>query len=203
MRRGFGWVLLSAWLLAACTGRAEAVRAAQPYIEDFSGLRMRALKLLKLRADIQRKRLLAAAMKGDEQSLPESLKPLLRRMRAERVEVTDEEIERGEALFWRMLDYAFSENPNVLQAEIVFRERDGSVSAFRYPRDREPPAGVRWYGLRQHRTFTGLSSCWTESGSEPCVLLQLRPRDYVGSAGLTVAYRRTPGDVTDEASSDR
>ncbi len=203
MRRSCGWVLLSAWLLAGCTGRAEAVRAAQPYIEDFGHLRLKALSLLELRSDVQRRRLLAQAMKGDEASLPDNLKPVLERMRAERATVDDKELKQGDELFWRMLDYAFSQNPNVLQAEIVFLEKDGSVSAFRHPRERELPLGVKWYGLRQHRTFTGLTNCVTNDGSEPCVLLQLRPKDYAGSAGLTVAYRRTPLEVTDDPSSDR
>jgi len=206
MRPGFGWVLLSAWLLvllAGCTGRAEAVRAAQPYVEDFSDLRLRALSLLELRSDVQRKRLLAKAMKGDEESLPDNLKPLLQQMRSEGAEVTDKQLEHGEALFWRMLGYTFSENPNVLQAEIVFLEKDGSASAMRYPRELELPVGVKWYGLRQPRTFAGLTRCVTDDGSEPCVLLQLRPRDYSGSAGLTVAYRRTPLEVTGDAESDQ
>jgi len=209
MRRGFGWVLVSACLLVfpvllgGCTGKAEAVRAAQPYIENFGDLRLRALSLLELRADVQRRRLLAAAMKGDEESLPDNLRPVLERMRAARDEVTDEQLEHGETLFWRMLDYTFSENPNVLQAEIVFLEKDGSVSAMRHPRERELPVGLKWYGLRQQRTFAGLTSCVTDGGSEPCVLLQLRPRDYSGSAGLTVAYRRTPLEVTGDSESDR
>ncbi|MGB8223811.1 MAG: hypothetical protein WCF10_14585 [Polyangiales bacterium] len=203
MRRSCGWVLLSAWLLAGCTGRAEAVRAAQPYIEDFGHLRLKALSLLELRSDVQRRRLLAQAMKGDEASLPDNLKPVLERMRAERATVDDKQLQQGDELFWRMLDYAFSQNPNVLQAEIVFLEKDGSVSAFRHPRERELPLGVQWYGLRQHRTFTGLTNCVTSDGSEPCVLLQLRPKDYAGSAGLTVAYRRTPLEVTGDPSSDR
>jgi len=206
MRRGFGWVLVSACLLAllaSCTGRAEAVRAAQPYIESFGSLRLRALSLLELRSDVQRRRLLAEAMNGDEDSLPDNLKPLLEKMRAERAEVTEEQLEHGEALFWRMLDYTFSEDPNVLQAEIVYLEKDGSTSAFRHPRERELPVGLKWYGLRQHRTFAGLTNCVTDDGSEPCVLLQLRPRDYSGSAGLTVAYRRTPLEVTGDQEPDR
>jgi len=209
MRRGFGWVLVSACLLVfpvllgGCTGKAEAVRAAQPYIENFGDLRLRALSLLELRADVQRRRLLAAAMKGDEESLPDNLRPVLERMRAERDEVTDEQLEHGETLFWRMLDYTFSENPNVLQAEIVFLEKDGSASTMRHPRERELPVGLKWYGLRQQRTFAGLTNCLTDGGSEPCVLLQLRPRDYSGSAGLTVAYRRTPLEVTGDSESDR
>jgi hypothetical protein len=203
MLRRRGRVLLSAWLLAllaplaSCTGKAEAVRAAQPYVEDFGDLRVRALTLLELRSDVQRRRLLAEAMKnGDEESLPSNLKLLVDRMRAQRVEITDQRLEHGEALFWRMLEIAFSENPNVLQAEIVFLEKDGSVSSFRHPRESVVPAGVKWYGLRQQRTFAGLTNCMTNEGSEPCVLLQLRPRDYPGSAGLTVAYRRTPLEVT-------
>jgi hypothetical protein len=186
-----------------CTAKAEAVRAAQPYIESFGDLRLRALSLLELRSDVQRQRLLVAAMKGDEESLPDNLKPLLKRMRGERVEVTDKQLAHGEALFWRMLDYAFSENPNVLQAEIVLLEEDGSASTMRHPRERELPVGLKWYGLRQQRTFAGLTNCVTDDGSEPCVLLQLRPRDYSGSAGLTVAYRRTPLEVTGDAKSDQ
>ena len=201
MRRGFGWIILGVWLLGlvvGCTGRAEAVRAAQPYIEDFGELRSRALSLLELRSDVERRRLLAEALAGDEESLPENLKPMLERMRAERAEISQQQLQHGETLFWRMLDYTFSENPNVLQAEILFLEKDGSVASLRHPRAREIPVGVKWHGLREQRTFAGLADCETDEGSERCVLLQLRPRDYAGSAGLTVAYRRTPIDVTAE-----
>ena len=203
MRSRCAWVLVSAWLLASCTGRAETVRAAQPYIESFGELRLRALSLLELRSDIAQRRLLAKALAGDEDALPNNLKPLFERMRAEGAQVTDKQLEYGDALFWRMLDFAFSENPNVFQAEIVFLEEDGSTSAFRHPRQREIPAGVKWHGLRQHRTFAALTDCVTDAGSEPCVLLQLRPREYPGSAGLTVAYRRTPLGVTEGSAQDR
>lgn len=195
MRVGALWILMSAWLIASCTGRAEAVRAAQPHVESFGEMRKRALGLLELRYDVQRKRLLAAAIKGDEEALPPNLKPILAHMRAEGIRITDAQVDEGEAMFWRLLDYGFSEDPNVLQGEIVFLQNDGTTSRFRYPRDRELPAGVTWYGLREHRTFAGLTSCETDEGSEDCVLLQLRPRDYSGSAGLTVAYRRTPIEV--------
>ena len=209
MRRGFRLALDSSWLvllfalLGGCTGKAEAVRAAQPYVENFGDLRLRTQRLLELRADVHRQRLLVKAMNGDEESLPDNLKPLLERMRVEGIEVTDKQLEHGEALFWRMLDYTFSENPNVLQAEIILLEKDGSASTMRHPRERELPVGLKWYGLRQQRTFAGLTNCVTDDGSEPCVLLQLRPRDYVGSAGLTVAYRRTPLEVTGDAESDQ
>lgn len=203
MRRRFGWVLLGAWLLASCTPKAEAIRAAQPYVEDFGELRLRALSLLELRSDVERQRLLARAMNGDEASLPDNLKPLLEQMRSERAEITDQRLQQGEALFWRMLDHTFSSNPNVLQAEIALLEKDGTVSTFRHPREGELPAGLSWYGLRQHRTFAALGTCVSDEGSEPCVLLQLRPRDYAGSAGLTVAYRRAPIEVSDDRESDR
>lgn len=198
MLRGLGWLFLCVFLVS-CTGKAEAIRAAQPYVERFDELRTRALSLLELRADIERKRLLSHAADGGEEALPENLRPVFERMRAEGTTITEEQLRQGEALFWRMLDFSFSNDPNILQGEIVFLEKDGSTSTFRHPRDRELPAGVRWYGLRQHRTFTGLANCFTEEGSEPCVLLQLRPRDYPGSAGLTVAFRRTPV-TTDEDS---
>ncbi|MDH3655858.1 MAG: hypothetical protein OEN21_16465 [Myxococcales bacterium] len=209
MRPRFGWVLVSAWLLVlqallgGCTGRAEAVRAAQPYVENFGELRSRALKLLELRTDVARKRLLVGAVNGDEESLPDNMKPLLERFRASGNVISEEQLEQGEAMFWRMFDFAFSKDPNVLQAELLFIERDGSVSSLRYPRERDVPVGVNWHGLRQNRTFAGLTNCVTDDGSEPCVMLQLRPRDHPGSAGLTVAYRRTPLEVTDESDSDR
>jgi hypothetical protein len=190
MRRRPRWLLVAACFLLGCTGKAEAVRAAQPHLEAFGTLRVRALDLLELRADIERKKLLFKAAQGDEESLPENLRPVFEQMQAERVELTEAQLVQGEEIFWRMLDRAFSDNPDVLQAEIVFLEKDGSISSFRHPRDRELPAGVKWFGLREQRTFAGLASCVTDDGSEPCVLLQLRPRDYSGSAGLTVAFRR-------------
>jgi len=209
MRPRSGWVLVSAWLLllqallGACTGRAEAVRAAQPYVENFGELRSRALKLLALRTDVARKRLLVGAVNGDEESLPDNMKPLLERFRSSGTVISEEQLEHGEATFWRMFDLAFSQNPNVLQAEILIIESDGSVSSLRYPRDRDVPVGVNWHGLRQNRTFAGLTNCVTDDGSEACVILQLRPRSHPGSAGLTVAYRRTPLEITDESDSNR
>jgi hypothetical protein len=192
MRRRAGFLLLSAFALAGCTGRQEAVRAAQPHLEAFLAMRGRALELLELRADVERKKLLLAASEGDPESAPENLKPLLEQMRAQNVVLTPAEIERGQALFWRLLDRAFSEDPDVMQAEIMFLEKGGAISRFRTPRDREVPAGVKWFGLREERTFSALASCVTEDGSEPCVLIQRRPRDYAGSAGLTVGFRRSP-----------
>jgi hypothetical protein len=172
-------------------------------MEQFDELRTRAVKLLELRADVQRKRLLLRAADGDEASLPENLKPVLEQMRANNVRLTEAQLAEGEAIFWRLLDRAFSEDPEILQAEIVFLEKDGTTSVFRHPREREVPAGVKWYGLREHRTFAGLTKCVTDGGSEPCVLIQLRPRDYSGSAGLTVAYRRDPVEAPTEPSPDR
>lgn len=205
MRRGIGWALVSACLLVltaflgGCTGRAEAVRAAQPYVESFAELRSRTLKILEMRMDVQRKRLLVAALNGDEGSLPNKLKPQLKRLRASGMEITEEELEHGEAVFWRMLDFTFSQNPNVLQAEVLFIEGDGSASSLRHPRESEMPVGVKWHGLRQNRTFVGLADCVSEDGSEPCVILQLRPREHPGNAGLTVAYRRTPVEITEDS----
>lgn len=209
MRRGFGWVLVSAWMLllhpvlGGCTGRAEAVRAAQPHLENFADLRSRTVKLLELRIDIAHRRLLRAAMNGDEESLPDELKPLLERLRASRTEISEQELERGEEIFWRMFDFTFSQDRNVLQAEILFVEKDRSVSLLRHPRESALPAGVKWHGLRQNRTFVGLSNCVTADGSEPCVILKLESLEHPGSAGLTVAYRRTPVEVSEEPDSSR
>jgi hypothetical protein len=158
-------------------------------MEEFGRMRGRALELLELRANVEQKRALLHASKADPESVPDNLKPLLERMRAENVELSAEQLEAGEALFWRMLDRAFSEQPGVLQAEIGFLEKDETISRFRSPRHREIPAGVKWFGLREQRTFAGLGRCVTDVGSEPCVLIQRRPRDYAGSAGLTVAFR--------------
>ena len=185
-------LLLALGLLTSCTQRAEAVRAARPHLEAFAELRERALRLLELRSDIERKKLLFEAANGGEDALPDNLKPVLEQMRAQNVELSEAQLEEGEALFSRMLDTAFADQPDVLQAEIAFLERDGSVSTFRYPRAGELPAGVRWFGLREQRTFSAVADCFSDDGSTPCVLLQRRPRDYAGSAGLTVAFRRMP-----------
>ena len=188
--RPFGLcVLLGASAIFGCTDKGEAVRAAQPHLESFDQLRARALRLLELRSSVERKRLLVEA-KDDPDSLPENLEPVLEQMQAERVELTAEQVAQGEALFWRMLDGAFDEEPDVLQGEIVYLEKDGSISRFAHPRESEVPAGVDWYGLRQPRTFAALARCVTDGGVEPCVLVQLRPREHAGSAGLTVAFRR-------------
>lgn len=190
MRRQVLWLLLVLSVSAGCTDKAEAVRAAQPHLEAFGELRMRALELLELRADVERKTLLFRAAQGEEGVLPENLRSAYERMQAERVELTEAQLEEGEALFWTMLDRAFVEEPDVLQAEIVLIDKDGAISTFRSPRGREIPAGVQWHGLREQRTFAGLGTCLTNDGSEPCVLVQRRARDYAGSAGLTVAFRR-------------
>lgn len=210
MLRGFRSAFFSARLLAVtalfaavflggCTARAEAVRDAQPYLLSFAELRTRATKLIELRTDISQKRLLLAAANGDEGSLPERLKPRLERMRETGSVLSAEKLDKDEATFWRLFDYAFAENPNVLEGELLFIEEDGSTSVLRYPRESEMPAGVTWHGLRQSRTFVGLARCSTEQGSEPCVLLQRRARPYPGNAGLTVAYRRTPVEVSDQS----
>ena len=122
--------------------------------------------------------------------MPENLEPLLERMEYKNVELTQDEIERGEKLFAKMLHAAFQDDPEIVQGEIVFLESNGEVSRFAYPVDSELPAGVQWHGLRRQRTFAGLASCVRDGGSDPCVMIQLRPRDYPGSAGLTVAFRR-------------
>ena len=183
-------LVIVALATAGCTDKGETVRAAQPHLESFSALRLRALELLELRSDIERRKLLVHAEENPDEPLPENLEPVIEQMKAQGIELTAEDVARREALFWRMLDAAFSDDPNVLQAEIVFRETDGQVSTFRHPRSRELPAGVKWFGLREPRTFAGLATCVDDRGSTPCVLLQLRPRDYSGSAGLTVAFRR-------------
>jgi hypothetical protein len=177
-------------MLSGCTGKREAVRAAQPHLESFSKLRLRALELLELRADIERKRLLLHAVENPEDPVPDNLQPVLEQMRSQNVDLEAEDIEHGEQLFAQMLQTAFLDDPEVLQAEIVFVEGNGEVSRFPHPEDSELPAGVQWYGLRQQRTFAGLARCLGDDGSEPCVLIQLRSREYPGSAGLTVAFRR-------------
>ena len=190
MRRGLACVLLGASLLAGCSGKSNCANAAAPYLDDFGKLKLRALSLLELRTDVERRRLLARALEGDEESLPPNLKAVFERMREEHITLTAKEVEEGEASFWRMLEVAFSDNESILQGEIVFIERDESTTVFRYPRKREVPAGLRWRGLRQPRTFCALADCLVDDGSEPCVLVQLRPRDHAGSAGLTVGFKR-------------
>ena len=98
MRRGLRWLFLSAFL-AGCTGKAEAVRAAQPYIERFDELRTRALSLLELRADIERKRLLAEAAENGVETLPKNLRPVFERMRVEGTTITEEQLREGKRSF--------------------------------------------------------------------------------------------------------
>ena len=192
MRRGLACVLLGAWLLAGCSEKSNCANAAAPHLEEFNKLKLRALSLLELRTDVERRRLLAGALEGDEESLPPNLKPLLERMRKEGVTITRREVADGEASFWKMLDFTFSENEKILQGQVIFIERDETTTVFRYPRKREVPAGLRWHGLRQPRTFCAVADCVVDAGTEPCVLVQLRPRDYPGSAGVTVAFKREP-----------
>ena len=185
-------VLLGAAALLGCSERSNCSSAAAPYLDHFGKLKLRALSLLELRTDVERRRLLAKALEGDEESLPPNLKPIFERMREEHVTITAKEVAEGEASFWRLLDFMFSESEDVLQGEIVFIERDESTTVFRYPRKRDVPAGLRWHGLRQHRTFCAIADCLVDAGTEPCVLVQLRPRDYPESAGLTVGFKREP-----------
>lgn len=198
MRGSIASVVLGASLVvlsllgSACSRKSNCVSAVDPYLEEFDELRQRALNLLELRTEVERRRLLARALEGDEESLPPNLRPRFERMRQEGVSIDAKEITRGEASFWRMLDLAFSEGENVLQGEIVFIEKDESRTVFRYPRKREIPAGLRWRGLRQPRTFCAMADCLVDGGTEPCLVVQVRPRDYSGSGGLTVAFRREP-----------
>ncbi|MDH3200738.1 MAG: hypothetical protein OEM15_07585 [Myxococcales bacterium] len=192
MRRGLACVLLGASLLGGCSGKSSCHSAAAPHIDEFDELRHRALNLLEFRAVVERRRLLLRAQEGDEESLPPNLKPVFKRMRQERITLTAKEVAEGEASFWRMLELMFSENENILQGEIVFIEKDESTTVFRHPPKREVPAGLRWHGLRQHRTYCAVADCLVDDGIEPCVLVQLRPRDYSGSAGLTVGFKRNP-----------
>lgn len=190
MRRGFACVLLGASLLLGCGRKANCASAAAPYLDEFGTLKLHTQDLLELRADVERRRALLKALEGDEGSLAPNLKPQLERMREEGVTITAKEVAEGEASFWRLLDFTFSRNESILQGEVVFLERDESTTVFRYPRKREIPAGLRWHGLRQNRTFCALADCLVDTGAEPCVLVQLRPRDYPGSAGITVGFKR-------------
>lgn len=186
-------LLCFAVISAGCTGRSDCTRAADPYLDRFKEMKLRALKLLELRSSNQRQRMLARALRDDDPaSLPPALKPEFVRMKQASVDLTEEDIEESEASFWRLFDLMFAEDDDVLQGEIVFVEADGSVTSFRHPRDREVPAGLRWHGLRQARTFCAFGDCLVESGTEPCLLMQIRPRDYRGSAGLTVGFSREP-----------
>jgi len=190
MRRLAVGLLCCVAVTLGCTGKREAVRAAQPHLESFSKLRLRALELLELRSDIERKKLLLQAVEHPDEPLPENLQPVFEQMQDQHIELEAADIERGEQLFSTMLRTAFADDPEILQGEIVLLEDNGEVSRFSHPSDSKVPAGVDWHGLRQQRTFAGLARCVTEGGSEPCVVIQLRPRDYPGSAGLTVAFRR-------------
>ncbi|MCZ6805753.1 MAG: hypothetical protein O7F08_02270, partial [Deltaproteobacteria bacterium] len=74
-------VLLGAAALLGCSERSNCSSAAAPYLDHFGKLKLRALSLLELRTDVKRRRLLAKALEGDEESLPPNLKPIFERMR--------------------------------------------------------------------------------------------------------------------------
>lgn len=193
MHRALGTILVGALTLLGCTDRSVCTSASDPYMERFQTFKHRTAKLLELRRENEQRKLLSEALaSGDESSLPDGLKPLFRNLKAENATLTDTEIKHAEGSFWRLFDLMFRQDPEVLQGEVIFVDLDDSVSVFRYPREREVPAGLKWHGLRQNRTFCALASCLVDTGAEPCVLIQLRPRDYGGSAGLTVGFKREP-----------
>ncbi|MEM8607720.1 MAG: hypothetical protein AAGF92_11470 [Myxococcota bacterium] len=193
MRLLLGIALCCSFGLGGCSQRSECTSAAEPYLDRFETTKRRTDRILDLRRANEQRRLLVAAFEsGDDTALPQGLKAIYRGMKRDGAEVDASDVEEGEATFWRFFDMMFDQDPDVLQGEVVLIQRDDSVSAFRYPREREVPAGLRWHGLRQSRTFCAVADCLVETGVEPCVLIQLRPRDYGGSAGLTVGYRRSP-----------
>ena len=192
MQRAAVSIVFAACVLFGCSDRAGCTRAAAPHLQQFEELKRRSQKLIEFRSDLEQRRAIAKAFAGDEDSLPIGLQPLFNRMRQERAVVTEKEVAEREASFWRMFDAAFIDTEDVLQAELARVEEDGSITAFRHPREREVPAGLRWHGLRQPRTFCALAECLVEDGTESCVLVQIRPRGYAGSAGLTVGFEREP-----------
>ncbi|MEM7137763.1 MAG: hypothetical protein AAF500_14360 [Myxococcota bacterium] len=193
MRGALAFLLLvTSWTLG-CSDRAACSNEASSYIDRFDEYKRRTIKLLELRERNHRRKLLADALKvGNAESLPPALRPTFNQMQREDRTFTERELTNDEASFWRLFNLMFSQDPDVLQGEIIFIERDESMSAYRYPSEREVPAGLRWHGMRQNRTFCAVADCLIDTGTEPCVLIQLRPRDYGGSAGLTVGFKRTP-----------
>lgn len=193
MRVSLVSLLCAASIVAGCTGRSDCTRQAEPYLERFREMKLRALKVLELRAANEQRRLLAQALRDDDAtSLPANLKPMFTQMKEERVAFTDKDLAESDATFWHLVDLMFAESDDVLQGEIVFVEADESTTRFQYPRGRDVPAGLRWQGLRQARTFCAVGDCLVESGTESCLLIQIRPRDYRGSAGVTVGFTREP-----------
>ena len=117
------------------------------------------------------------------------MREALRRLEATGAELTAEDIEREEAALADRVERVFKEIADVLVAEILIVEPERTVT-LQYPENTPLPIVTKWVGLREHRLYCGQADCAVGQASQPCTLIQLRPREHAGSAGLTVGFRR-------------
>lgn len=120
---------------------------------------------------------------------PAGLEAELKELQEGRISLRQTNIDRAQEEFRRRFEEIFATSKGVLQAQLVFFHERRS-STYLYPEDTPFPVAGRWHGLRQPRTFCALADCNMDGQSAPCVVLQLRPYEHPGSAGLTVAFAR-------------
>lgn len=190
MGRWRGWGLLGLWLglvpLGGCSVGSESVRAAEPHVEEFYALRVRAMPLAQMRRDLQKQQSLFEAFENRGPA-PAGLEADLRELEEGRVSLSQESLDRAEQELQQRFEAIFSSSADVLQAQLLFIDEDAS-STYLYPQDAPFPVTRRWHGLRQQRTFSALAECSVDGRIVPCVVLQLRPRPHPGNVGLTVAF---------------
>jgi hypothetical protein len=188
MSRWGGCAVLGLWLAMGCSLGGEAVRAAEPHLEEFSALRVRALPLAQMRRELQQQQSLFEAFESHGPA-PAGLEAELRELEEGRISLSQANIDRAQEEFKQRFEAIFAASAEVLHAQLVFID-EGESSTYLYPEHVPSPVTGRWHGLRQQRTFCALADCNVDGQSVPCVVLQLRPYPHPGSAGLTVAFAR-------------
>ena len=182
------WAVLVLGIVSGCTGNSEPVREAQARMQTFNQLRAETRRLFETRAQVELKRQLFNVRNQDDDALPPALRQARSLMRAKGVELNAEDIERDEAALRQRIDEVFGAHEGVLLGEIVIIDPDQTVT-LQYPQNVSPPVVAKWAGLREQRMFCAIAECRAGDARQPCVVIQLRPRGYPGSAGLTVGFR--------------
>ena len=158
-------------------------------METFGRLRGETRRLIQARAQTAFKRDVLNARNRDESTLSPRLREALERLRATGAELEAEDIDREDAALRDRVDRVFKAYGDVLVTEILIVEPERTVT-LQYPENTPLPIVTKWVGLREHRLYCGLANCTVGETSQPCALIQLRPREHAGSAGLTVGFRR-------------
>ena len=183
------WAVLGLCVVWSCSGESETVRECQTQMKVFDRLRGETRRLIQARAQTVFKREVLNARGRDESTLSPRIREALETLRARGAELKAEDVDREEAALGDRVDRVFKAEGDVLVAEILIVEPERTVT-LQYPENTPLPVVMKWAGLREHRLYCGLADCQVGQASQPCALIQLRPREHAGSAGLTVGFRR-------------